>query len=385
MSLDLETLDITLVQTAAFFPRYAESGHLVFGQRSSLFAARFDPQTLEVGTPVTVVSDVVVGNELLSDFDISETGSLVYLSGTSAFERVLMRIDRTGASSSLAVGARFYSVGMSFDPTGQRLAVTVYDDQWDIHLYDLDRGTLDPFTSSPSSTDFNPLWSPDGSTIVFASTRSGHFDLWGAPADRHEPPRLLLANEYSKWPLSWSPDGKLLAFGLDHPETGNDVWIYSMDDSTAAPFMTEPYDEWGASFSPDGRWMAYSSKESGHSEVYVRPYASSGRGCRISKAGGREPQWSSDATQLFILGTPPREATGGPDESAVSLTTVFAFEIVDGSFCNSEPTALFDGVEDARWAVSPNADFFVTLEPPRETRLVLIQNFFEELKAKVGN
>ena len=255
-SLDLATLDTTLVQMNAFSPRYLEPGYLLFGQRSSLFAARFDPETLEIGTPFPVVPDVVAGNEQLSDYDVSETGSLIYLSGISQFERVLVRIDSAGVSTPLFPGPRFCAPGMSFDPNGQRLAFALRDDQMDIHIYDFDRGTFDPFTSSIYS-DFYPLWSPDGNTIAFTSTRNDRFDLWVRPADLGGPPELLYESEHSKWPLSWSSDSKFLAFGVDHPDTGEDIWIYSIDERIAEPLMTEQFDEWSAAFSPDGRWLAY--------------------------------------------------------------------------------------------------------------------------------
>src|SRR6185437_11280603 len=57
-----------------------------------------------------------------------------------------------------------------------------------------------------------------------------------------------------------------------------------------------------AQFSPDGRWVAYTSDESGHPEVYVRPFVadsnsrSSGAGGKwlISENGGSHPQWRED-------------------------------------------------------------------------------------------
>ena len=55
--------------------------------------------------------------------------------------------------------------------------------------------------------------------------------------------------------------------------------------------------------SPDGKWIAYSSNESGHEDIYVRPFpaANSGGKVRISAEGGKFAIWSRTARELFFL------------------------------------------------------------------------------------
>ena len=86
--------------------------------------------------------------------------------------------------------------------------------------------------------------------------RRGPLDLYVVPADKSSPAQVLFANEYPKWPSSWSPDDKLLAFHQEHPETGYDIWIYSVEEGEAWAFRDEPFNEVFPDFSPDGQWLA---------------------------------------------------------------------------------------------------------------------------------
>ena len=80
-----------------------------------------------------------------------------------------------------------------------------------------------------------------------------------------------------------------------------------------------------------GRWIAYDSNESGQFEIYVRPYPRIGDGrWRASAAGGREPLWSRDGSELFY-----RDFSGAllvvPVTRAQTLTVRAPVKLLDGS------------------------------------------------------
>src|SRR5262249_12348415 len=60
-------------------------------------------------------------------------------------------------------------------------------------------------------TDYNPVWSPDQSSIVFTSDRSGQADLYRAKPDGSNLERLTDDPAYDDQ-AAFSPDGKQLAF-----------------------------------------------------------------------------------------------------------------------------------------------------------------------------
>jgi hypothetical protein len=65
--------------------------------------------------------------------------------------------------------------------------------------------------------------------------------------------------------------------------------------------MQTQFNEGDGWLSPDGRWIAYSSNESGVGELYVAPFPGPGGTVRVSSAGGRNPRWRRDGTEIFYL------------------------------------------------------------------------------------
>ena len=102
----------------------------------------------------------------------------------------------------------------------------------------------------------------------------------------------LTSGAYIYSPMSFSPDGQLLAFIEIDPATGYDIWVLRLSDRKAQPFLRTPFNESVPRFSPDGHWLAYISDESGRYEVYVQPYPGPGSKWQISTEGGTEPVWN---------------------------------------------------------------------------------------------
>ena len=198
----------------------------------------------------------------------------------------------------LAAPPRLYDQP-SLSPDGQQVAVSVFDgDQNHIWVYDISLDTLKPLTFEGDNSF--PLWTPDGKSITFQSTRLGPQDLFWKPADGTGATEQLLVSALSKSPHSWSPDGKILAFTEFHP-TSVDIWVLQLDQDEwkREPFLTTPVTETGAVFSPDGHWLAYRSNESGRQEIYVQPFPATGAKWQISAEGGEEAAWAGSGREIF--------------------------------------------------------------------------------------
>jgi Tol biopolymer transport system component len=181
-------------------------------------------------------------------------------------------------------------------PNGRRLLVGVADRNEHVWTYDMATGSLTQVTFEGANR--GPIWTADGQRVTFASNRSGALNLFVTPADGTGAADRLTTSEYLQLPGSWSPDGSVLAFMEQHPESGRDIWLLGPD-GRPAPFANTPSDESAPRFSPDGRWIAYVSDESGLVEVYARAAAGTGAAVRISSGGGREPVWRRDGGAIY--------------------------------------------------------------------------------------
>ena len=170
--------------------------------------------------------------------------------------------------------------------------------------------------TSFGNLNFMPVWSPDGTSIVFAGTRGSPPNLIrksAAAASGEE--ELLVKSSFNNQPSDWSPDGKFIVYGNLQPKTQWDVWLLPTSSAPSerrpVPFLQTVYNEHLARFSPDGRWLAYVSDESGTNEVYVVAFPIAGTKLRVSTHGGSDPRWRGDGRELFYYAGDRRLMTAG--------------------------------------------------------------------------
>jgi serine/threonine protein kinase/Tol biopolymer transport system component len=364
----------------ATHPRYAASGHLVNAQAGSLMAVPFDPQQLSVtGGAVPVLEGVLQSpSNGAAQYSLSDTGSLVYIpGGVQADDRRLVWVTRNGAEQPVAAPARAY-VYPQLSPDGRRLAVAITGQDSQIWLYDLSRETLTRSTFG-GSVNQNGVWTPDGKRIAIQSNREGPLNIFWQLSDGSGGLERLTTSEYNNFPMSWSPDGQLLAFVEVNPTTDYEMWVLRLSDHKAQPFLRTPSGETTPRFSPDGRWLAYVSDESGRFEIYVQPYPGPGGKWQISTEGGREPAWNGNGRELFYR--------SGDKMMAVDITT-------QPGFSAGKPRVLFEGrYEPApgttpNYDVSPDGQRFLMIKAGESaqgapTQINVVLNWFEELKQKV--
>ena len=223
----------------------------------------------------------------------------MYLAEDRAGTQQLVWLDRSGKQLS-TVGEPADIGNMQFSPDRKRVAAWLSgpDDIW---IFDVDRGLRTRFTFGPAKDD-SPVWSPDGGSIVFRSSRKGSGDLYRRASDLSGTDELLYADGFNKVPTSWSPDGKFLLYYAGSPNTKEDMWVLPLTGERKPHlFLQTPFREGYGVFSPDGRWIAYEYNESNRFEVYVAPFPGPGGKHQISTAGGQTVRWSRDGKEIFYL------------------------------------------------------------------------------------
>jgi serine/threonine protein kinase/Tol biopolymer transport system component len=361
-------------------PRYAPTGHLVYAQGGSLMAVPFDPQRLTTtGTAIPIVEGVLQSPfSGAVQYGFSNSGSLVYVSGgVQSAQSRLVWISRKGTEQPLAAPPRAY-LNPRLSPDGLRLGVTITEQDSYIWLYDL-RDTFTRLTFEGNANN-GAVWTPDGKRIAFSSNpKGGPLNLFWLLADGGGGLERLTTSQYLHAPMSWSPDGKLLAFFEVNPHTQRDIWVLRMSDRKALPFLQTPFNEAVPRFSPDGRWLAYISDESGRYEIYVQSYPGPGGKWQISTEGGTEPAWNRNGRELFYR--------SGDKMMAVDIAT-------QHGFAAGTPRMLFEGryeqapFPSTNYDVSPDGQRFLMLKPNESaeaapTQINVVLNWFEELKRRV--
>jgi serine/threonine protein kinase/Tol biopolymer transport system component len=375
------------VVTGGLWVGYAPTGYLVWiAPDGVLLAAPFDQSELELtGPAVPLPESVGIGQSIDPDLAFSQTGSLLYVSGgivSALSDLVWVRRDGTAEPLQPDWAGVFNNVVLS--PDGTRLAVSsLQDGQIHIWLRVLASGQASRLTFA-GSFNFRPEWTPDGQEVTFVSDRGENFDLYVKRADGTGTARTLLDRDRGVEEADWSSDGRWLVFREGGGVSGGQRDIYGIQsgaDSVPIQLATTEADELGPSLSPDGRWLAYSSSESGRNEIFVRPFPRAAEGkWQVSVSGGREPLWAHSGAELFYV--------NANDEMVVVPVAT------EPSFAPGTPRVLFstvgyrhDGTHRAYDVTSDDQRFLMIrlVEGSADaSELVLVQNWFEELKQRVG-
>ena len=208
-------------------------------------------------------------------------------------------------------------------------------------------------------------------------------NLYWQRADGTGDAERLTESPNAQKPSSWHPSGRFLAFEETTARTKVDVMILPLEGDDASgwkpgkptAFLNGAYVEFDPTFSPDGRWLAYSSVESGHPEVYVRPFP--GPGGRWLIGAGANPTWSRTKRELFY-GVNGRIMVAPFAVEGESFQAEKPSEWSDGRYQTRGSIRMFDLHADGeRFALAPAAP--APGEATQDT-LVFIFNFFEELR-----
>jgi Tol biopolymer transport system component len=359
--------------------RYAESGHLLYiTDEGALMAVPFDLERL------AITGDAVAMAEGLSTsgpsargaaLSISDHGRMVYVAGESfAGERELVWVSRDGKATPVDTTWRASLTGRPvLSPDGRRVATAIAERRGfnQVWLKDLDRGPLARLEGPGAA----PAWSSDGRSIVYSGSDRG---LLRGPADGSTLPFPFRPNagQLNTSSVEWSSDGMWLVYAKQN----QDLFAVRADaDTTTLELLATPAIERQPALSPDSRWLAYTSDETGRYEVYVRPFPDTKVAKRqVSLNGGFAPRWARDGGELFYA-----------DEQQA----LFAVPVARGSvFAPGTPQRLFDAfaysVLTSQFDVHPDGKRFLMSRPTgaaanRRDELVIVENFFDELRTKV--
>ena len=272
------------------------SGWLLFADNTDLMVQRLDVGTLRLtGETIPLGFKVTASSAHQSAMSLSSEGSLATWSSQALSE--LRWYDRRGTPGDTAVPPGQY-IDFRLSPVDKLLAVSRVEpstNHADLAIVDLETGVETPLSPSPR-TEASPVWSSDGSQLVFRSNRDGAtHDLYTVPT--HGGPDRRIHFSGAAYPTSWL--GDIIMF---HTDTQHDIWALDSTGNEQAVVNTSATEVQGQ-LAPGGRLAYTSSDASGTLNVYVRALDGKTGATRVSVDGGFDPRWRGDGAELFFIGT----------------------------------------------------------------------------------
>jgi eukaryotic-like serine/threonine-protein kinase len=204
------------------------------------------------------------------------------------------------------------AVQPNWSPRGERIAYWGIQgggqrDIWTVGA----RGGEPVAVTSDAALDWNPVWSPDGRDLYFASDRGGSMNLWRVPIDE-QTGRPMGAPEAVTTPATWSGyvsfarDGRHLAYAqvvhqINIQQAGFDA-VRGRVTASPVPITQGSRVATDPDFSPDGEWVVFGSTGDKQEDLFlVRRDGTGLRQLTDDKHKDRAPRWSPDGRQIVFF------------------------------------------------------------------------------------
>ena len=264
----------------------------------TLMAQPLDPTTW-MATGRSALVGLPAGRGPLGQLFATAAADVLIYGAPGSRLRELKWVSRDGEAIGRA-GEPAESWDLRIAPDGRRVAVTQLDPQLRTLDVWIREGTQPVPTrlSLGTDSDESAVWSPDGLRVAWVGKRR-NIMIRGAGAVLPEQISATFEPPLQLW--DWSRDGAYLLVGRTTAQTHDDLWVVPRaEGAKPSAYAAGSFNQAYGAFSPNGRWLAYGSDESGQMEIYVDSFPRPGTRIRVTTAGGTEPRWRNNGTELYF-------------------------------------------------------------------------------------
>jgi serine/threonine-protein kinase len=357
------------------YPLGVVDGLLIFTNASgTLMAVPFDvAKRRRTGAAVALADQAAVSNARSISFaQMAADGSLVYVAGAERRQAVL--VTPNGSVSPIGEPGPYREP--RFSPDGKRIALAIGTlSQSDVWLMQLPGGNLTRLTPGNELND-RPEWKPDGSAVIYRSTRGEKHAIWTAPLDGGATSLLFGRPDADMDEGVLSHDSQHLIVQRDR--TGNgETWVASLDGPNGFSQVNQAqsgFGVYGGRFSPDGKWVVFTSTQSNNiAQVVVKPFPGLTSPIQVSTTKGETPVWSPDGKRIYYV------KDGQLMAATISSTAPFTIGtrsvVLDHGYSFANVHADYD--------VAHDGTIVAFQSPTGGTQLVVVRNIGAELRARV--
>jgi Tol biopolymer transport system component len=272
-------------------------------------------------------------------------------------------VDRTGKVIE-TVGAPGEYRGLDVSPDGRRVAAHTHTGAGgDVWLFARNgEGTRLVAEATGVQDNAHPIFSPDGTKVVYSSLRDGASGLYIKAVDGSGAEERVHSSGRTVVPMSWSPDGRFIVFW----ENSGFEWVLPLSgDRTPVRLIAGDNGQSSNSqFSPDGKWVAYNAG----GNVWVRGFPNGAKAVQVSVDNGQFPRWRGDSREIYYTSA----QSFGMIMAAAVTPTADSIEVAkpqplfDSEYINFGHSAVYH-----TFAVSPDGQRFLIPRPEPDTLVVL--------------
>jgi Tol biopolymer transport system component len=377
--LSLKSNEVTLLPIRGIQPAYIPSGHIAYIVNGSMYAIPFDDKEMKIsGKPGLIQEGFRMEDGGESHYGFDQNGNLIYVQGISGSLCRLVWVNQNGKEDSLAFPPDNYGVG-SVSPDGKKIAYTQTGVNGEVILLDIGTGRKTILNRTGFSQGVR--WYADNRNIGFSSNyqtdQTQELKIFSLSESTGQiEPLVSQVDSFSSFFINdFSKDENWIAFQVTTKNNGEDLWIKSLKEprQPAKALIQTKASEWALRFSPNSQFIAYTSNTSGRYEVYVQSFPNADKIIQVSNGGGEEPVWTNSGRHVIYR--------NGKQWWMVDAITK------DGKIQPAAPRLLFEGPYlncfGPSFDIAPDGRLLL-LKPitvqHSTTELVLIENWFEELK-----